>query len=143
MPGPSSAMVTPWRLGLALLGGAARTRTVAPLPAYFIALSMRLVKTWDSWSWSPTTGPPVGGTAISRFTPSRVATGSRAAALSAAIWLSETSSTGRTCSVISMRESDIRSSTSRCIRPASRAMMARKRSRASGSLRAWFCRVSI
>ena len=60
-----------------------------------------------------------------------------------AIWFSETASTGRTCSVISMRLSDMRSSTSRCIRPASRAMMPRKRSRASGSLRAWFCRVSM
>ena len=56
--------------------------------------------------------------------PAGAATGSSAVALSAAIWFSDHSSTGRTCSVISMRLSDIRSSTSRCIRPASRAMIA-------------------
>ena len=103
----------------------------------------RYIRAITTVTGSPSTGAPSGLTSTSSVTRCASAIGRSAAALSAAIAFSDTASTGRRCSVISMRLSDIRSSTSRRIRPASRAMMARKRSRASASSRAWFCSVSI
>ena len=62
-----------------------QTRTVAPAPPYFIALSIRLVKTCASWSRSPSTGAPAGVELDLERHPLRRATGSSAEALSAAI----------------------------------------------------------
>ena len=100
------------------------------------AFSIRLVNTCWSWSASPGTSTGASGRSISSAAPASSARGRSALAQRSITGPISTGSVGRTRSSASTRLSDMRSATSRLIRPASRSITARKRSRAAGSSRA-------